>query len=190
MLWAAFCTAFYGFLRTSELCSPSAHSFDPASTLCSTEVTITPTAAYINIKATKTDPFRKGCSVTMGVTATSTCPVAVLTRYKTFPSNSPSPLFKFTDGSFLTRERLTAHLRTLLRAVGYKPDRYASHSFRIGAATTAAAADLPDWQIQALGRWSRDYYARYIRTPPAILAQASRRLTIQSQPAEHITQEP
>ena len=189
MLWAAFCTAFYGFLRASELCSPSSHSFDHSSTLCCSDVTVSPTAARVNIKASKTDPFRRGCVVTLGVTSTSTCPVAALTNYRTLPSTSPSPLFTFADGSFLTREKLTAHLRTLLTASGYKAEKYASHSFRIGAATTAALAGLPDWQIQALGRWSSDCYTRYIRSPPEILAQASRRLAVQTQPAQHTTQE-
>jgi len=36
--------------------------------------------------------------------------------------------------------------------------RYSSHSFEIGAASTAAAAGIPDWKIQALGRWSSDCY--------------------------------
>ena len=43
--------------------------------------------------------------------------------------------------------------------------KYSSHSFRIGAASAAAAAGIPDWQIQALGRWSSDCYRGYIRLP-------------------------
>ena len=189
MLWVAFCTAFYGFLCASELCSPSPRSFDPLSTLCCSDVTVTPTAVRVTIKASKTDPFRHGCVVTLGVTATSTYAVAALKNYRTFPSSSPSPLFTFANGSFLTRERLTAHLCTLLTAVGYKAERYASHSFRIGAATMAALTGLPDWQIQALGCWSSDCYARHIRSPSEILARASRRLAAQSRPTEHTSQE-
>ena len=175
---------FYGFLRASELCSPTRHSFDPTSTLCASDITITPTAVHISLKASKTDPFRQGCTITLGATSTSTCPVAALTKYmSTSPTTPTSPLFHFNDNSYLTRDSLTTHLRTLLAAAGYDPDSYASHSFRIGAATTAASAGLPDWQIQAMGRWSSDCYTRYIRTPPTILAQASRRL------AAHDTQD-
>ena len=177
MLWAAFCIAFYGFLRASELCSPSTTSFDPHTTLCRADITLTPTSAHLLIKASKTDPFRQSCTVTIGATHTSTCPIAGLQKYLALGKPSPtSPLFVFDDGSFLTRQRLTSHLRTLLQEAGHNPDAYASHSFRIGAATTAAAVGLPDWQIQALGRWSSDCHTRYIRTPRSMLAQVSKRL--------------
>jgi len=159
MLWAAFCVAFYGFLRASELCSPTARTFDPTATLCHADLTLAATAAQLLIKASKTDPFRVTCTVTIGATHTSTCPVSALHHYLPFRSTHTSrPLFVFDNGSYLTRTSLTSHLRSLLLAAGLDPDIYASHSFRIGAATTAAAASLPDWQIQALGRWSSNCY--------------------------------
>ena len=42
-------------------------------------------------------------------------------------------------------------------------DNVSTHSFRIGAATAAAAAGYPRWAIQAMGRWSSDCYRQYIR---------------------------
>ena len=37
------------------------------------------------------------------------------------------------------------------------------HPLRIGEATEAAAAGLPDWLIQTAGRWRSDAYKRYIQ---------------------------
>ena len=61
---------------------------------------------------------------------------------------------------------------------GMCPSNYASQSFRIGAATTAAAAGLPTWLIKTLGRWSSDAYLTYdcptnvIASVPAALSSA------------------
>ncbi|RXN33881.1 poly [Labeo rohita] len=44
-------------------------------------------------------------------------------------------------------------------------DNFSSHSFRIGAATTAAQKGLSQQQIQALGRWSSEAFKSYIRHP-------------------------
>ena len=171
MLWAAFCTAFYGFLRASEFCTPSASTYSTTTCLCRADLSFTPSSARLLIKASKTDPFRKTCTVTLGVTHTS---VVALHKYLQHTSTPPNaPLFQFHDGAFLTRPAFTDHLRSLIRGTGVDPAAFASHSFRIGTATTAAAAGLPDWQIQAMGRWTSDCYTRYIRTPPETLASAS-----------------
>ena len=51
----------------------------------------------------------------------------------------------YREGRFnpLSREQLTRALHNLLQLAGYEQNHYASHSFRIGAATTAAVAGLP-----------------------------------------------
>ena len=52
---------------------------------------------------------------------------------------------------------------------GMCPSNYASHSFRIGAVTTAAAAGLPTWLIKTLWRWSSDAYLTYVHCPTNVI---------------------
>ena len=51
---------------------------------------------------------------------------------------------------------------------------YSSHNYRIRAATTAAAAGLPDSQIQTLGRWQSSAYRSYIHTSHESLHKATK----------------
>ena len=162
MLLAAFCLSFYGFLRASEFTSHHTRTFDKHTTLCRHDVQFTQASVKVNIKASKTDPFHRGYVLHIAATTTSTCPASALTKYfATFYLAQKRPLFTFADGSCLTRQSLTEHLRTLLTSVGHDATAFASHSFRIGAATTAATAGLPDWLIQALGRWSSSCYTTH-----------------------------
>ena len=180
MLWATFAMAFYGFLRAGELCSKTVNSFDSATTLLWSDVTTTAAALMLHIRASKTDPFHHGCTITIGDTATSTFPLNAVQSYRAIHQHRPSsPALTFQDGSLLTRQRLTV-LQELLLHAGFDHDKYASHSFRIGAATTAAAAGLPQWQIQAMGRWTSDCYSRYIQIPQPTLIQASQQLATQT----------
>jgi len=75
------------------------------------------------------------------------------------------PLFAAGQFSPLTRTQLSFILRHLLHSADYNPHLYCTHSFRIGAATTAAAAGLPPWLIKTLGRWNSDAYMSYIHAP-------------------------
>ena len=52
------------------------------------------------------------------------------------------------------------------------------HSFRIGAATAAAAAGVPTHVIKILGCWSSEAYFLYIRTPRETLAAISRQISL------------
>ena len=107
MLWAAFVVAFYGFLGAGELCSKSVNSFDPDTTLLWSDVTTTTKAVMLHIQASKTDPFRNGCTITIGATTTSTCPLNAVQHYRAIHQHQPSsPAFTFQDGSLLTRQAL------------------------------------------------------------------------------------
>ena len=155
MISAAMLVAFFGFLRVSEYTSEYVKSYDPQFTLCWEDVTVHPFVAYIHLKSSKTDPFREGVTVRVASNGTPLCPVAALSRYMNSNSSKSGPLFKFSGGRFLTRKGLMRILN-LIKPEGIK--NMSTHSFRIGAATTAAAAGYPKWAIQALGRWSSNCY--------------------------------
>ena len=72
MLWAACCLGFYGFLRAGEMTVQSDSGFDPSVNLAMDDMAIdnptNPTLVRVSIKASKTDPFRKGVSIFLGRT--------------------------------------------------------------------------------------------------------------------------
>ena len=57
---------------------------------------------------------------------------------------------------------LVDQLRATLSAMGLPQHLQAGHSFRIGAATTAAMAGVEDAMIQTLGRWQSAAYVLYM----------------------------
>ena len=171
MLWSAFTLAFFGFLRSSEFTSPSPTHFNPLVHLACSDISFTSDGSLVlQLKASKTDPFRMGCSITLAPSGRSVCAVRAMHHYLAHrPPGNSTPLYIFSSGQFLTRDKVTAILRLQLQHLGFATESYAPHSFRIGAATTAAEAGLPPWLIQTLGRWSSNCYTQYIRTPASIL---------------------
>ncbi len=79
----------------------------------------------------------------------------------------------FHNGRYLTRARFVEELQSALREAGVDARLYAGHSFRIGAATTAAQCGLQDSLIQTLGRWRSSAYTIYIHTPKPTLTAVS-----------------
>ena len=171
MLWAAMLTAFYGFLRVSEYTSSHVKKYNPLTTLCYEDITIqSHTIISIKIKSSKTDPFRQGTTLYLHRNNSPLCPFHALTNYLHIHPTRQGPLFTWHDGRFLTRSGLAA---ILLKIKPQHITSMSSHSFRIGAATTAAAAGFPRWLIQALGRWSSNCYKEYIRIPQTTLCNIS-----------------
>ena len=67
-----------------------------------------PTLVQVQIKASKTDPFRKGVVVYLGRTDNDLCPVGAVPAYLAVRGREPSPFFKFTTGTPLSRTALVS----------------------------------------------------------------------------------
>ena len=169
MIWAACCLAFFGFLRIGELTSPDDGEYDPGAHLSFSDIAIDnqsrPSFLKVRIKQSKTDPFRKGVDLFVGRTGSDVCPVAALLSYLACRGSGPGPLFVFADGRFLTRKKFVELVRAALAAAGVDQTKYCGHSFRIGAATTAATKGIEDSVIKTLGRWESVAYLQYVRIP-------------------------
>ena len=180
MMWAASCTAFFGFLRVGEMTVPSLEAFDEMRHLTLKDIALdsrsNPSAIWLTIKQSKTDPFRKGVRLCLGRTDSAVCPVKALLPYLAVRGSTPGPLFTLYDGKPLTRARFKTLLSTTLKQAGLDDRKFNTHSFRIGAATSAKAAGIADIHIQMLGRWKSSAYQSYIRTPTPVLKQLSKQL--------------
>ena len=77
----------------------------------------------------------------------------------------------------MSRELFVARVRGALEQSRLQPQKFTGHSFRIGAATTAAARGVEDSLIKTLGRWKSSYL--YVRVPQERLAEMSRVLARQ-----------
>ena len=101
----------------------------------------------------------------VGRTDSDLGPVAALLSYLQCSGAAPGPLFMFTSGRLLTRKRFVELVRAALALTDVDQRKYCGHSFRIGAATTAAARGVEGSVIKTLGRWESAAYCRYVRLP-------------------------
>ena len=167
LLHAVIVVAFFGFLRCGEFTTNTVQ-FNPEVNLCMEDVSFDSSEhVFLRLKSSKTDQFRKGVIVTL-CTNDNFCPVGALNEYIAVrrhrnPNVQPcDPLFVSEDGRPLTRSCFLHYLRQLLSRVGLDSSKYSGHSFRIGAASSAAQRGIQDHMIKTLGRWSSNSYNRYI----------------------------
>ena len=80
------------------------------------------------------------------------CPVFLLLEFLCLRGQSPGPLFCWPDCSPISRSCFVAALTEDLQFCNLNVAQYKTHSFRIGAASWAAAKGMSDTQIRAFGR--------------------------------------
>ena len=175
MLRTASSLAFFGLLRCSEYTSSSRGSFDASSTLMVRNISFNLNFSLMRIviKASKTDPFRVGCTIRIAALNTPVCPVLLMREYLGCHPTGAGPLFLWRAGQFLIRQDVVLMLRRCFPGV----TNINTHSFRIGGASAAASAGIPDSQIQILGRWSSDAYRRYLHLGDASVRALGQALT-------------
>ena len=132
-----------------------------------------PSIVRLLLRKGKTDPYGNGVFIYLGRTQSVVCPVVALLQFLAIRPSHSGPMFIWQDGSPLTQQQFTHEVRIMLQLAGLCSSSYAGHSFRIGAATTAAQAGLPSHLIKMLGRWESEAYQLYIRTPRETLVQVS-----------------
>ena len=125
----------------------------------------------ITLLQSKTDPLRRGSTIHLFPTGSSTYPIKAMTAYAMhIDTSSNNPVFRAGSFNPLTQKKLNRTLRNLLQQGGFNHINYLSHSFRIAAAITTFAAGLPPWLIKKLGRWHNDAYLTYLRCPDSALS--------------------
>ena len=187
MLWAAFTTCFFGFMRSGEISLGNDSPFDPTRDLTPQDIEVDsvqdPRLVRLHLKHSKTDPFGEGSDIFVARTYNELCPVSALLAWLTHrEADRSSPLFYFQSGVPLTRSTFVTRFKEALSAAGINPARFSGHSFRIGAATTAAQKGMADSAIKLLGRWKSSAYQRYVRPSPDTVGSLASSISTLQQP--------
>ena len=181
MLWVASLVTFFSFCRSGETTVEDENKYDSSVHLSFSEVAVdnaeSPNMISLNIKHSKTDQGAVGVRVIMGRTDDDLCPVSALLTYLERRGSTPGALFQWDNRIPLSKTKFVDATRQALSAANLPAKDYVGHSFRIGAATTAATAGLEDSTIQTLGRWKSTSYQLYIRTSLQQLATVSAALS-------------
>ena len=150
---------FLWVFRVGEITAPSNRGFNLSFSDVAVDSQSAPSILKVHLKQSKTDQFRKGMDMHIGMTGDDLCPVSAMLAYLAVRQGAPGALFHFLDGRLLhvTVTRFTEVVREALDALGLHSQHYAGHSFRIGAATTAVERYLEDSLIKAQGRWESMY---------------------------------
>ena len=165
LLKALFLTLFHGCFRVGELvarCGAQKHLVVQYSDISFCLQSYKAISCKIVLKYSKNGKPGETQIVTLG-SHTGACPLEALLAFIKSRGDAVGPLFSYPDGSGFFRNKFAKLLALVLRHIGLNPNLYKGHSFRIGAATQAAADGKSDADIRCLGRWRSDAFKKYIR---------------------------
>ncbi len=166
---ALYTLAFFGFFRVSELVAASGTDRSNRALLLSdTLVAGDQSQMQILLRTSKTDKHGRGTRIDIqSVPKSILCPVAAMSNYLSKRPAVQGPLFIHFDHATLTKFQFQSVFKKALEATSFPviTKQYSSHSFRIGAATTAFLRGFTSEDICELGRWTSSAYKSYIRVP-------------------------
>ena len=109
-------------------------------------------------------------------TTHTVCPVDALVQYLAIQGGTPGPLFLLPNNQSLTRASFSSALNKAFQEIHMDHHQFNTHSFRIGAGTSAKCARVSDSHLKALGRWKSDTYLKYVWLSSKDLARLSKSL--------------
>ncbi|XP_070203313.1 uncharacterized protein [Littorina saxatilis] len=141
---AAFTLAFFAFLRVNEILAPQ---------------------LSVRILGSKTDQLGVGSVIHLKTVGShrQVCPLRCMRAYLSARPAGAGLLFKHFSGAPLTRYQFQAVLKKCAASLGWQVSRFSSHSFRIGASTTAVINGMTMEELKTLGRWKSQAVRVYIR---------------------------
>ena len=130
----------------------------------------------IDFKCCKTDVAARGQLVIIGRGEGGLCLVEEHTRYSRrwrSQADPAEPLLVDAQGRAIGYRKYAALLADAISGIGLDPRCYTTHSLRIGGATAAASADIPEFLICQLGRWRSLCVRLYMRQDKRLHASAA-----------------
>ena len=171
-------------LRRSNVIPRSAAAFSSACHLRRSDIVVEPWGLALIIRWSKTVQFNEKTRrlPLPAMPGHALCPVqAVIRALATTPQGErEGPAFTYLSGAGrvqpLTSWVFNTRIRKGLTAMGLDCSRYASHSFRRGAASWAYDSGLSVETIRQMGDWKTYSCLAYIALPDASLLSAVQRM--------------
>ncbi|CAH1271013.1 Hypp4531 [Branchiostoma lanceolatum] len=163
---AMFSFMFYSLARISEVAvtSTSQHTLSLADISSILDVSGKVTSLVVNFKTFKHSNNTAHSSLSiLAQPETLDCPVSNLLSYLQLRGGQPGFLFLSRNGNAISCDAFSKILKACAEQSQLDPRKFTSHSFRIGAATTAALQGVSDSTLRRLGRWSSEAFKKYIR---------------------------
>ena len=160
---AAFTLAFFAFLRVGEFADSG---LSKRHALCHDDVLINcnRNLLYVTLHSSKTDQFGHQTKLELSKHDLGlVCPVLNMVRYLKVRPKIDGLLFCHLNSKPLTRYQVSSMIKKAVRFLGLNENDYNTHSFRIGAATSAALMGKSNEEIMDLGRWNSMSFKKYIR---------------------------
>jgi hypothetical protein len=165
--------AFFGCLRSGELLCPSSGAWDPSSHTTTNQLQLcaSPRAGYLLIiRVSKTDPKRIGREIFYPAQIGDFNILLAASRWFQHRVSAAGPceaLFTSEGGLPCTADMMRKDMADICNHAHLPLPVGKLHSFRQGAATTLAAAQVSDASIQAFGGWESDSFNRYVKMTPS-----------------------
>jgi len=164
---AAFTTAFFGFLRVGELTVTSPFLRERVVSIDDVLLDRPTGSLHLRIRGSKTDQDGQGHVIKMHKTGKPLCPILSFEQFIIRRPNLQGPLFCHLNGTPVTRTQFSLVLKKALSSLQIDYGKYNTHSFRIGAATTAAMVGYTTEEIMAAGRWKSKAVESYVKISQA-----------------------
>lgn len=125
----------------------------------------------VTIRSSKTDPFAKGRKIAVARRPDDLCAVAALQSWLRAASIEAGHVFRSIDchgnvsATGLSAQTVALVVKTHAERAGFDPKRFAGHSLRSGAITSAVLAGQPAWRVKLVsGHRSDAVFSSYVRT--------------------------